>query len=75
MRPTFDVLVVDGRPVHSRPYWERRHLLERLELTDDHWSTTPSYREGEALWRSARLVWKASSLNAAATTFPVGVVG
>jgi ATP-dependent DNA ligase len=55
MRPTFDVLVVDGRPVHRRPCWERRHLLERLELTDDHWSTTPSYREGEALWRVCAL--------------------
>jgi bifunctional non-homologous end joining protein LigD len=47
----FDVLAIDGRPVHRRPYWERRQLLEGLELDGDYWSTTPSHMDGEALWQ------------------------
>jgi bifunctional non-homologous end joining protein LigD len=47
----FDVLAVDGREVHRRPYWERRQLLEDLALEGDHWSTTPSHQDGEALWQ------------------------
>jgi ATP-dependent DNA ligase len=46
----FDVLAIDGRPVHRRPYWERRQLLEGLRLEGDYWSTTPSVTDGEALW-------------------------
>jgi hypothetical protein len=43
------VLAVDARGVHRRPYWERRQLLEGLELHGDHWSTTPTYADGDAL--------------------------
>jgi bifunctional non-homologous end joining protein LigD len=46
----FDVLTIDGRAVHRRPYWERRRLLEDLALHSDHWSTTPSHTDGNALW-------------------------
>jgi bifunctional non-homologous end joining protein LigD len=46
----FDVLAIDGRAVHRRPYWERRRLLEDLALDGDYWSTTPSHTDGEALW-------------------------
>jgi bifunctional non-homologous end joining protein LigD len=46
----FDVLAIDGQPVHRRPYWERRQLLEALGLEGDYWSTTPSHQDGEALW-------------------------
>jgi bifunctional non-homologous end joining protein LigD len=46
----FDVLAIDGRPIHRRPYWERRQLLEQLDLHGDAWSTTPSHTDGEALW-------------------------
>jgi bifunctional non-homologous end joining protein LigD len=46
----FDVLAIDGRAVHRRPYWERRRLLEDLALHGDYWSTTPSHTDGEALW-------------------------
>jgi bifunctional non-homologous end joining protein LigD len=46
----FDVLAIDGRLVHRRPFWERRQLLEDLELEGDYWSTTPSHADGEALW-------------------------
>jgi len=31
----FDVLAIDGRAVHRRPYWERRRLLEDLALNGD----------------------------------------
>jgi bifunctional non-homologous end joining protein LigD len=50
MLVVFYVLAIDGRPVHRRPYWERRQLLESLELDGDAWSTTPSHTDGEALW-------------------------
>jgi bifunctional non-homologous end joining protein LigD len=46
----FDVLAIDGRDVTRRPYWERRRLLEALALDGDHWSTTPSHEDGDALW-------------------------
>ena len=46
----FDVLAIDGRDVTRRPYWERRQLLEGLALDGDHWSVTPAYADGEALW-------------------------
>ena len=50
MLVVFDVLAIDGREVTRRPYWERRRLLEDLALDGDHWSTTPSYVDGAALW-------------------------
>jgi hypothetical protein len=31
-RLVFEVLAIDGRAVHRRPYWERRRLLEQLDL-------------------------------------------
>ena len=31
----FDVLAIDGRAVHRRPYWERRRLFEDLALNGD----------------------------------------
>ena len=46
----FDVLAIDGRSVHRRPYSERRQLLEHLDLRGDHWSTTASHHDGQALW-------------------------
>ncbi len=45
----FDVLWVDGETVTSRPYRERRALLEELDVRGEHWVTTPSYDDGEAL--------------------------
>jgi len=30
-----DVLAIDGRAVHRRPYWERRRLFEDLALNGD----------------------------------------
>jgi bifunctional non-homologous end joining protein LigD len=46
----FDVLVVEGRDVTRRPYWERRQLLEDLDLDGDVWATSSVYEDGEALW-------------------------
>lgn len=70
MLVVFDVLVIDGRPVSRRQYWERRRMLEDLALESDHWSTTPVYDDGEAPGRrSLTSAWKASlRRNAAATT-------
>ena len=51
MLVVFDVLGIDGRPVGRWPYWERRRILEDLALESDHWSTTPVYDDGEALWK------------------------
>ena len=33
-----------------RPYWERRQLVEDLELDGDAWATSAAYDDGEALW-------------------------
>ena len=41
----FDVLYLEGRSVMSRPYVERRELLESLGLEGPNWQT-PSYRRG-----------------------------
>jgi ATP-dependent DNA ligase len=46
----FDLLAVEGRNVTRRPYWERRQLLEGLELESDAWATSPVYEDGEMLW-------------------------
>jgi ATP-dependent DNA ligase len=46
----FDLLAAEGRDVTRRPYWERRQLLEGLDLDGDGWATTPAYQDGEALW-------------------------
>ena len=45
----FDLLAAAGRNVTRRPYWERRQLLEGLELDGDAWATSPAYEDGEAL--------------------------
>jgi bifunctional non-homologous end joining protein LigD len=48
----FDVLAIDRRDVTRRPYWERRELLEQLDLHGEHWATTPAYRDGDGSgWR------------------------
>jgi ATP-dependent DNA ligase len=46
----FDVLSVDGEPVVSRPYSERRRILEELQLNDARWRTPQAFDDGEALW-------------------------
>jgi hypothetical protein len=40
----FDLLCLDGELTTTRPYVERRALLEGLGLTGPCWATTPSFR-------------------------------
>lgn len=51
----FDILAIDGLPVMSLPYTQRRALLEQLELADDHWQV-PGWVAGDGprLLASAR---------------------
>jgi bifunctional non-homologous end joining protein LigD len=46
----FDVLSLEGENVMRRPYWQRRELLESLNLAGSHWTTAPSFEDGAALW-------------------------
>jgi bifunctional non-homologous end joining protein LigD len=48
----FDVLSVEGEPVVSRSYRERRRLLEELRLDGTQWRTPDAFDEGEALWEA-----------------------
>lgn len=48
----FDVLSVEGEPVVSRPYSERRRILEGLQLNAAHWRTPEVFDDGEALWEA-----------------------
>jgi bifunctional non-homologous end joining protein LigD len=46
----FDVLSVEGEPVVSQPYSERRRILEDLGLDAPQWRTPEAFDDGEALW-------------------------
>jgi bifunctional non-homologous end joining protein LigD len=46
----FDVLSVDGQPIVSLPYSERRRMLEDLRLDGSRWRTPEAFDDGEALW-------------------------
>jgi bifunctional non-homologous end joining protein LigD len=46
----FDVLSLEGTNTMREPYRKRREILENLELAGPHWSFTPSFADGEALW-------------------------
>src|SRR4029450_5708183 len=48
----FDVLSVDGEAVVSRPYSERRLILEGLRLNASHWRTPEAFDDGDALWEA-----------------------
>jgi bifunctional non-homologous end joining protein LigD len=51
----FDLLHLDGRPLLSEPYRERRRLLEELELSGPAWQV-PDYfgEEGEAVLKASK---------------------
>lgn len=56
----FDVLSVEGEPVVSRPYSERRRVLEGLGLNAAQWKTPDAFDDGEALWPpSSSTSWRA----------------
>jgi bifunctional non-homologous end joining protein LigD len=46
----FDVLSVEGEPVVSQSYSERRRILEDLGLDGPQWRTPEAFNDGEALW-------------------------
>jgi bifunctional non-homologous end joining protein LigD len=46
----FDVLSVEGEPVISLPYSERRRILAELRLDAPQWRTPEAFDDGEALW-------------------------
>lgn len=50
----FDVLVLAGEDVTSRPWQERRALLEGLNLDGAHWQLPPVYDDGEVLLEATR---------------------
>ena len=51
----FDLLVLDGEPVHTRPLRERRQLLEELiDGSVDAVRVSPAFEDGEALLDAAR---------------------
>jgi bifunctional non-homologous end joining protein LigD len=48
----FDVLSVEGEPVVSLPYSDRRRILEELQLDAPAWRTPTAFGDGEALWEA-----------------------
>jgi bifunctional non-homologous end joining protein LigD len=46
----FDVLSVEGEPLVSLPYSERRRILEDLRLDGPQWRTPEAFDDGVALW-------------------------
>jgi bifunctional non-homologous end joining protein LigD len=46
----FEMLSVDGEPVASRPYRERRQILEELRLDGPQWRVPDAFDDAEALW-------------------------
>ena len=62
----FDLLSLDGEPVHERPLRERRELLEELiDPAVEAVRVSPAFEDGEALLEAAReRHWRASSPSA-----------
>jgi len=50
----FDLLRLDGVDLHSRPYAERRRLLDDLGIAADRWLAPPSFDDGLATTAAAR---------------------
>jgi bifunctional non-homologous end joining protein LigD len=73
----FDVLSLEGTNTMREPYTKRRELLENLELAGPHWSFTPSFSDGEALWHVVehQELGGSSRSPSAASTSPVSAVG
>lgn len=67
----FDVLALEGRDVTRRPYWERRRLLEGLELMGRRGRLRPSTKTARLSGRgSSRWAWRALWPRSAAATSP-----
>jgi bifunctional non-homologous end joining protein LigD len=48
----FDVLSVEGRPVRSLPYIERRRILDEMKLDAAQWRAPEAFEDGAALWEA-----------------------
>jgi bifunctional non-homologous end joining protein LigD len=48
----FDVISVDGDSVATRPYRERRRILEGLDLDAPGWRTPETFDDPHALWEA-----------------------
>jgi bifunctional non-homologous end joining protein LigD len=46
----FDLLSLDGENTMAKPYWQRREILESLNLAGPHWCVAPSFEDAAALW-------------------------
>jgi hypothetical protein len=46
----FDVLSLEDENTMAKPYWERREILNSLNLAGLHWCTAPSFDAAAALW-------------------------
>jgi ATP-dependent DNA ligase len=48
----FDLLSLDGRELRSKPYRERRQILESLGLYAPQWQVPEAFEDGPALWEA-----------------------
>lgn len=48
----FDRLCLDGRSLVDAAYADRRSQLEKLDLNDGRWLTTPAWTDGTLLWEA-----------------------
>ena len=48
----FDLLNLDGRDLRSKPYRERRRILEGLGLDESQWQVPETLEDGQALWEA-----------------------
>ena len=46
----FDVLCVDGEDLTQQPFSDRRRRLEGLGLSGAAWTTSPLFKDGDAVW-------------------------
>src|SRR5215210_5360300 len=51
----FDVLEHVGKTTMHMRYWQRRRLLDRLDLNGSHWRTPEAFDDGEALFESVKI--------------------
>ena len=48
----FDVLASEGETNLELPYWQRRRLLDELDLAGPHWQTPETFAEGCVLFEA-----------------------
>lgn len=48
----FDVLSVEGLDVRREPYYQRRSILDGLQVDGPQWKTAERFEDGDALWEA-----------------------